>query len=74
MTEKEMMLDVLNRLKRSTETAIELIGMDLIRDNENPKFNIPGPYQMRIGEFLVTDEKTKLVGNIATQHCKKLTT
>lgn len=73
MTEKEMMLHVLNRLKKSVEMAIGLIEIDGIRDNENPKFTIPEPYTMRIGEFLITDEKTKLFGNAATMQCKKLT-
>lgn len=73
MTEKEMMLHVLNRLKSATEMAIGLIEIDGIRDNENPHFSIPEPYQFRIGDFLITDEKTKLFGNIATSHCMKLT-
>ena len=69
-----MMLHVLNRLKRSTEMAIGLIEIDAIRDNVNPHFSIPEAYTFRVGEFLVTDEKTKLFGNIATANCVKLTT
>ena len=73
MNDKEMMLDVLHRLKRDTETAIGLIENDSIRDNENPYFTIPEPYTLRIGDFLITDEKVKFIGNAGTYHCSKLT-
>jgi len=72
MTEKEMMLDVLERLKSSTQKAIYMIEMDMVRDNINPTFTIPDPYTMRIGDFLIVDEKVKLIGNSATMHCQKL--
>ena len=73
MTEKEMIIHVLKRLDHAIEEALILIDSDQIKDNENPKFSIPKRYTMRIGEFLVTDEKTQLFGDIATANCQKLT-
>ena len=67
-----MMIHVLNRLKTSVELAIGNIERDEVRDN-NGQFQIPEPYTMRIGDFLITDEKVKLAGNAATMHGTKLT-
>jgi hypothetical protein len=71
MSEKEMMLDVLHRLKQQVDTAVAFCDANNMMKELEHHLAIPEPHTIRIGDFLIKDEKSPVVTGFEEFHWNK---